>query len=162
MFKPFLTLEDEIMHFKIDKEIGNQRIKIEHLSKEEKFEKAIKIASSTGVGCKIPEKVGGKIVKNKAKIKVAPKGIIVVSPPENDKRIPWDKIVSAERWTHDSLKINLVSDIEGIESPILYLTNCYSAIFLVDIINNSAKGEDDEGWNVSSESENNNKFTGYY
>jgi hypothetical protein len=138
------------MRFKIDKKIGNQsKIKVKlDLSKEEKFEKAIEMANSCGIGCKIPEKVGGKIVKNKAKIKVAPKGIIIVSPPENDKRIPWDNIVGAERWTHDSLKINLVSDIEGVESPIIYLTNCYSSIFLVDFINDSAKGKDDEGWIV--------------
>jgi hypothetical protein len=136
------------MQFKVDTKIEKQKMKLEHLSKEKKFEKAIKMASSTGIGCKITEKVEGKIVKSKAKIKTPPKGIIIVSPPENDKRIPWDKIISAERWTHNSLKINLVNDIECIESHIIYLTNCYSAIFLVDIINDSATGEDDEGWNV--------------
>jgi ribosomal protein S13 len=115
---------------------------------KDELKKVIEMASFRGIGCKLTEKVGGKIVKSKAKIKVVPKGIIIVSPPENDKRIPWDKIISAERWTHDSLKINLVSDIEGVESPIIYLTNCYSAIFLVDIINDSAIGEDDEGWIV--------------
>jgi len=143
------------MRFEINKKVGNDqgikienKIKIERLSKEKKFEKAIKLANSTGIGCKIPEKVSGKIVKSKAKIKVATKGIIIISPPENDKRIPWDKIISAERWAHDSLKINLVNDIDSIESPILYLTNCYSAVFLVDIINDSATGDGDEGWDT--------------
>ena len=115
---------------------------------EEELQKVIEMAISRGIGCRVAEKVGGRIVKNKAKIKVAPKGIIIVSPPENDKRIPWEKIISAERWTHDSLKINLVKDIEGVESPIIYLTNCYSAVFIVKIINDSATGEDDEGWLV--------------
>jgi len=136
------------MHFRIDKKIGNKRIKLVHCIEDEKLQETIDIASSTGIGCKVPEKVGDKTIKHRAKIKIAPKGIIIVSPPENDKRIPWDKIVSGERWTHNSLKINLVKDIEGIESPIIYLTNCYSAISLVDIINNSAKGKIDEGWDV--------------
>ncbi|MCL2115056.1 MAG: hypothetical protein FWH29_02410 [Methanobrevibacter sp.] len=137
------------MSFKIDKKIGNQEIKVElNLSEEEKLQKVIKMASSNGIGCKVLEKVGNKTIKNKAKIKTAPKGVIIVSPPDNDKRIPWDKIVGAERWTHNSFKINLVRDIEGIESPIIYLTNCYSSVSLVDIINDSAKGEDEEGWNV--------------
>jgi len=115
---------------------------------EEELKKVIEMVKSRGIGCRVTENVGGKVVKNKAKIKVAPKGIIIVSPPENDRRIPWDKIISAERWAHDSLKINLQSDVEGVESPIIYLTNCYSAVFLVDIINDSATGEDDEGWVV--------------
>ena len=115
---------------------------------EEELKKVNEIASSRGIGCRIAEKLGGKIVKNKAKIKIAPKGVIIVSPPENDKRILWENIVSSERWTHDSLKINLVRDTEKGESPVIYLTNCYSAVFLVKIINDSASGDDDEGWAV--------------
>jgi len=108
---------------------------------EEELQKVIIMASSRGIGCRVAEKVGGRIVKNKAKIKVAPKGIIIVCPPENDKRIPWEKIVNAEKRTDESLKINLVSDNEGVESPIIYLTNSYSLALLVKIINDSAKGE---------------------
>ena len=134
------------MNFKIDKKIANQRIKIEHLNEEEKFEKEINIAKTTGIGCQIAEKVKDKIVKNKGKVKIAEKGIIISSPPENDKRIPWNKIINAERWTHNSLKINLVKDIPGVEIPIIYLTNCYASVSLVNFINNLAKGEDERGW----------------
>ncbi len=134
------------MELKIDKKIGNQRIKIEHSSKEDKVEKIAEMARTMGIGCKVSEKVDGKIVKYKAKIKIVPKGIIISSPPENDKRISWDKIINSERWAHDSMKINLIDDIEGIESPIIYLTNCYSSVFIVDLINKSATGVDEGGW----------------
>jgi hypothetical protein len=111
---------------------------------KDELKKVIEIASFHGIGCRVDEKVGGKLVKNKAKIKVAPKGIIILSPPDNDKRIPWEKIVSGERLTHDSLKINLVKDTKGVDSPIIYLTNSYYVAFLVKIINDSAKGENNE------------------
>ncbi|KZX10458.1 hypothetical protein [Methanobrevibacter filiformis] len=135
------------MKLNIDKKIGNQRLKVEFPKDEEtKKKEYIEWMRKEGAGCQIYEKIDDKVTKNKAKIKIVPNGVIISSPPENDKKIPWDKIVGSERWTYNSLKINLVKDIEGLESPIIYLTNCYSAIYIVDMINESAKGVDEEGW----------------
>jgi len=115
-------------------------------NEETKNKKTTEGLKSNGVGCQTYKKIKGKVVKNKAKLKIVQKGIIISSPPENDKKIPWDKIVSAERWTFNSLKINLVDDIVGIESPVIYLTNCYSTDLIVPKINELAEGEDLEGW----------------
>ena len=132
---------------KIDKKIANQRVKVEFPKDEEtKKKETSQWLRNKGVGCQTYKKIDGKVVKNKAKLKIVPKGLIISSPPENDKRIPWDKIVSADRWTFNSLKINLVDDVIGIESPVIYLTNCYSTDWIVPKINELANGEDLEGW----------------
>jgi hypothetical protein len=39
--------------------------------------------------------------------------IIIVSQLDNDNRILYDKIVSAEWGTQNSIKINLINDIKG-------------------------------------------------
>ncbi|KZX10456.1 hypothetical protein [Methanobrevibacter filiformis] len=75
------------MKINIDAKIANQRLKFEFPKDEEtKKKEFIEWLRNEGVSCQIHEKINDNITKNKAKIKIVPNGVIISSPPANDKK----------------------------------------------------------------------------
>lgn len=159
--------------FQSEKE-EKQKKELEKQEKKEKKELEEKEKIRKGVGCKIPKPViannghdgltkgvatlafgitgwaltsgsqtEAQMVEVDAIIKIVPNGVVITSKHEETMRIPFDQIISA-RITGGWLFKNFMISIVG--SKTVYIKDCQYGETIVNSINESATGAEEEGW----------------